>query len=205
MPTPPPSRPSRPPSPPPGDGRRGVTLVELLIVLSLVAIAAGLVLPRYDVTPLRADAGVRLLHGALQQAQRMAVQHQHDMIVSIDVAGRRIRLAEDSTNDRIADAGERQRWLPLDQGVAFVVPPAPAPGSGAGGAVSGTRVLTVDGMPSIVFHRNGAASSDLAVYLAAERRGRPGPGELRAVTVLRSTGRTERFRWLGGAWVEGAP
>ena len=192
-----PRRPPREPS--------GFTLVELLIVLSLVAIAAGLVLPRYDMAPMRVDAGVRLLHGTLQQAQRMAVQHQHDMIVSIDVPGRRIRLAEDSTNDQRADEGERSRWLPLDEGVAFVAPPAPVPGSPGGGPVAGTRLRTIDGMPSVVFHRNGAASTDLAVTLAAERARPRGAAEHRAVTVIRSTGRIERFRWAGGQWAAGEP
>lgn len=180
--------------------RAGVTLVELLVALVLLGILAGAALPRLDPAAHRADAGMRQVRGALQQAQRIAVQHQYDVVVSFDVRAGSIRVAEDSTNDRVI-AGERVRWLPLDPGVRFVRPASPVPGGVGGAEVAGPGVRSVDGLPSVVFRRSGAASGDLEVYLAAARRG--AGDDVRAVTVVHGTGRTAWFRLTDRGWTGG--
>ena len=47
--------------------------------------------------------------------------------------------------------------------------------------------------------RNGAASSDLELYIGA---GRGEPGDQRAVTVLQSTGRASWYRYAAAGWKE---
>jgi hypothetical protein len=54
-------------------------------------------------------------------------------------------------------------------------------------------------MPSITFRRNGAASSDVEVYLAL---GDVGNGS-RSVNVAQATGRPAWYRWSGSAWTKG--
>jgi prepilin-type N-terminal cleavage/methylation domain-containing protein len=188
---------SRAPSPAP---RRGYTVVELLIVMAMIGIIAGLALPKYDALPSKADGGMRLVRGALQQAQRMAIQHQHDMIVSFDLAQHRIRIGEDSTDDGIVDAAERERWMSLEEGVQLVTPPSAVPGSQAGPGVAGPGVRSIEGFPSVVFRRNGAASGDIAVYVGVSRGSR---FEHRAITVLKSTGRTDWYRYQDTQWKQG--
>jgi hypothetical protein len=61
--------------------------------------------------------------------------------------------------------------------------------------VSGPDVRTLDGMPSVIFRRNGAASTDVDVYVAAARG-----SDYRAVSVVQATGRTDWFRYVNSAW-----
>jgi prepilin-type N-terminal cleavage/methylation domain-containing protein len=182
-----------------GRTRSGFSLPELLVCCTILGILAAAAAPRLDLVGPRADAGMRLVRSTLQQAQRLAVQHQYDVIVSVDVPNQRLRVAEDSTNDRTIDAGERVRWVPLDEGVRFLAPPAPIPNGVGGAPVAGT-LRTVDGMPSVVFHRSGAASGEAEFYLEGRRGSR---AQLRAVRVTHTTGRTDWFRLNGTTWVQG--
>lgn len=180
----------------------GYTLLELLIACSVLAIVSAVTLPKFDTGRWKADAAQRTLRGALQQAQRLAIQNQFDVVVGFDTTNGRIRIAEDSTNDRRIQASERRRWVSLEPGARFATPPAAAPETVGDRAVAGTTIDEVDGLPSITFYRNGAASSDAGVYLRTTHRGRD---DLRAVTVVQSTGRTAAWRWRGTAWEDARP
>ncbi len=176
-----------------------MTLPELLIVCTILGIMATAALPRLEMLRPRADNAMRLVRGTLQQAQRLAVQHQYDVIVGVDVANRRLRVAEDSTNDRTIDEDERVRWIPMDEEIYFVTPPTPIPGGVGGSAVAGAS-RDVDGLPSVTFHRSGAASGAIEIYLEGRHRGRH---DVRAIRITHSTGRTDWFRYRDGAWREG--
>ena len=174
----------------------GFTIVELVITLTLIGIVAGFAAPRIDYQRYRADAGARVVRGVLQQAQRLAVLRQYDVIVSFDVAGNRLRVVEDANNNRGQDGGERASWRPLEEGARFARPS----GTGIGGAavaseVSGADVRQVGGYPSVVFHRDGAASTDLEVYLTA---GSGAESNLRGIAVTRATGRADAYRYNPG-------
>lgn len=185
--------------PPAARPRRGHTIVETLIVLALMATLAGMAVPRLNYASLRLDANVRVVRNVLQQAWRLSVQKQHDMIVSVDTAGRRIRILEDADNDGQPTAGERVTWKPLEEGAQFDIP-----ASGLTGAVSapvvGSGIHAVSSLPSITFHRNGSSSGDVEVYLSASYRGKK---DWRAVTLAQATGRSEWFRLAGSAWRSG--
>jgi predicted outer membrane repeat protein len=59
------------------------------------------------------------------------------------------------------------------------------------------RNRMIAGLPSVIFRRNGAASSGGAVYLG----GRSGESTMiRGVTIEQATGRPEAFRLLEGTW-----
>ena len=62
----------------------------------------------------------------------------------------------------------------------------------------GAGVRTVSSMPSVVFRRDGSASTDLVLYLTIRQNV---PTDYRAISVVANTGKTEMYRWSGAAWV----
>ena len=177
--------------------RGGVTLLEILTVLVIVGVVAAFGLPRVDYSRFRADAAARVVRGALQQAQRNAIQRQHDVLVSFDLAQNRVRIVEDLNNDGIVGQGERVTWRPLEDGARFATPPVTIGGTRSTSAIVGPRVRTVDGMPSITFHGNGSASSDVDVYVTTSRSAET---DFRAVRVTQSTGRADWYRNNSAGW-----
>ncbi len=176
--------------------RRGVTLVEFLVVLAILAVLVGLGLPRLDSARFRADANVRLVRMALQQAQTLSAQRQHDVVVSFDLSGGRIRVLDDSDNSRSLTAGEHVAWRALTEGARFAVPAAGINGAVAT-AVSGSSVATLDGMPTVTFYRNGSLSSGVEVYIQVDGKKE---NVVRAVELVQSTGKTQSYRYTGAAW-----
>ncbi len=176
--------------------RAGFTLVEMLMVLSMVAIIARMAIPRVNYDRYRADTAARVTRTVLQQAQRTAILRQIDVIVSFNVAGRGMVVVEDANNNDRADAGERTWFRPLEDGGRFATPAGGVSGTVAS-AVTGDNLITIDGLPSVIFRRDGAASSTLEAYITA---GRGRTEEFRAVLLTRATGRTEAWRRGTAAW-----
>jgi Tfp pilus assembly protein FimT len=176
-----------------------VTLLELLIVIAIMGVMVAIGVVRLESARYAADANVRLIRSQLQLAQRRALQQQHDVIVSFEIAGNRIRILEDLNNSGSADAGEPVQWRALSDNGRFVTPGAGISGP-AVAPVTGDNLRTIDAMPSVVFHRSGSASTSLEVYLRVSGRR---DDFLRGVTLLQSTGRTEWYRYAGSIWHEG--
>lgn len=179
-------------------GEGGYTLVEAMIVLVVMGIVGSIGLRAVSAGGYRADGVARVLSTAMQQAQRIAILRQYDVVVSFDSSRGRIRVFEDANNDRALAPGELVSWRSLDPATAFV-----APGAGVDGAMATTFAVstrTVEGYPSITFHRDGSASQAAAIYLR-DRDARA--TTLRAVTVTRSTGRVRWFKGDGTRWIGG--
>ena len=179
--------------------RRGFTLLELLIVLAIIGIVATIVIPRVNFTQFQVDAAARLIRINLQNAQRLAVTRQYDVIVSFNLANNRLRIVEDGNNNGAVDTGERVSWRVLEDSVRLAVPPAGLNGV-VTAQVTGANLKTIDGMPSVIFRRDGAASSDLEVYLTSKRAN---SNDYRAVQIVQATGRTDWFKYIGGKWKQG--
>jgi prepilin-type N-terminal cleavage/methylation domain-containing protein len=174
----------------------GYTLVELTIVLVIFGVVSAIALPNIDYRRYRADAATHTLRGTLQHAQRLSIVRQYDVVVVFDLGGRRMRIIEDMNNNRAADSTERVVVRPIEEGITFIVPPKGVNGT-VDSPIVGANLRQVDSLPSITFHRNGSASSDLELYLSA----RSGNGtDIRAVTITQSTGRAEALRFLGSTW-----
>jgi prepilin-type N-terminal cleavage/methylation domain-containing protein len=176
--------------------RRGFSAIELLLVCAIVGIFATLAYPRVNFTQFQVDSGARTVRVALQNAERLAVTRRYDVVVSFDQINKRLRILEDRNNNDAVDNGERVTYVPLEDGVHFKTPPAGLSGP-VNTAVSGSNLKTIDGMPSVAFRRDGAASTDLEVYLASSKEL---PNDWRAIQVVQSTGRTNWFRYLSGLW-----
>lgn len=179
------------------DGPRGFTMIEVLLVVIIVGVLLAVAVPRFPVNASRADAGARIVRALLQNVQRSAVTRQSSVIVGVDVANHRFRIHEDADNDLAVDAGERLRTEPLQENVILATPGW----GGVNGAVTdpvvGSALRTIDGLPSIVFRRDGSASSDLELYLGARSGAADG---WRAVVVQPSTGRADAWRASGTTW-----
>ena len=180
--------------------RRGFSVIELLIVCAIVGIFATLAYPRVNFTQFQVDGGARVVRLSLQNAQRLAVTRQYDVVVSFDVTRKRLRILEDGNNNDAVDNGERVTYAVLEDGVHFKIPPAGLSGP-VTSAISGSNIKIVDGMPTIVFRHDGAASTDIEVYLASSKEL---PNDWRAIQVVQSTGRTDWYRYLNNLWKAGS-
>jgi prepilin-type N-terminal cleavage/methylation domain-containing protein len=169
--------------------RPGFSLVEVVVVLILVGILGALSYPKIDVGRYKADAVVTTVRSTMQQAQRASLVGQHDIIVSFDVGGNRIRLAWDRNNNHVIDEGERVTWTSLSDGNRFAAPPLGIHGE-VDAAVVGSNLKHLDDYPTATFHRDGSLSSELEIYMAS----RSTPVRWRAVTVVQATGRTDWYR-----------
>ena len=178
---------------------RGFTFVEMLAVLALIAIIALFAFPRVNFTQFQVDAAARGVRMTLQNAQRLAVTRQFDVVVSFDQASNKVRVFEDNNNNGTIDGGERVTYFVLEDGAHFLMPPTGVNGP-VGGAINGASLTTISGLPSIVFRRNGAGSSDLEVYLTSKRAQ---PNDWRGITVVQSTGRTDWYKYIGAVWTSG--
>ena len=68
---------------PQGEARRD-DAHRMLIVLSVLSIIGGVAVTRLNTVAFKMDAAARVAHTAVQQAQRLALTRQFDVIVSFD-------------------------------------------------------------------------------------------------------------------------
>lgn len=183
-------------SPMPTRRRAGYTLLEVMIVLVVMSIVGAMAFPRVGIGRYQADAGMRTVQGVLQQGARMAVMRQSDVMVSVDTVGQRLRVVLDANDNHQVDPGESVRWHPLEEGARFATPPAGV-ACAAAAPVCGSNLLQRDGMPTIVFRRDGAVSTDVELYLRARSAN---PDDFRALAVAEATGRVVLYRYGEGSW-----
>ncbi len=176
--------------------RRGFSMIELLVTMMLMTIMIGIAIPRIDLAHMHSDAALRQLTMLCIQAQRTALTKQYNVIVSVDQTTARVRTVEDRNNSGTFDAGDHMVWTALESGVEFTA--APAPLDGISGAVSFVRPKVIDSFQSVIFRRNGAASSDGVIVVSAKPSD---AGSARAVFITQSTGRADGYKYNGSAWV----
>ena len=176
--------------------RWAFTVIELMIVLAIIGIIAAFAYPKVNFTQFRVDAAARTVRVALQNAERLAVTRQYDVVVSFDTTNRRIRVLEDNNNNATVDAGEHVTYASLEDSVHFAVPPTGVSGT-ASGSIDGSSIRIINNMPTLIFHRDGAASSDADIYITSKRAAND---DFRCIRVIQSTGRTLWWRYLNGAW-----
>ncbi|HET7273986.1 MAG TPA: type II secretion system protein [Longimicrobiaceae bacterium] len=180
----------------------GYSLIEILTVLTLLGILAGIAVPRIDVTYYRMNSAMQTVSSSLLAAQRSAVQEQHNVVVAFEDDGGRFRVHEDANNNLVMDAGEVVRMDSLGTGVRF----------GLGGAAS--RFATSEavsfsyeqaGWPAVVFYRNGSASAEGGFHMTSLRAMTSSEytRDTRAMVIERSTGRPTWYRYTTSGWEQG--
>lgn len=177
--------------------RPGFTIIEIVLVMVMLAVVAALAIPRLDFQKYRTDAAVQGLRTVLMQAQRTALLRQYDVIVTIDTAHNTLRWYEDVNGDGVIQSTEHQRAYPLNDGVKFTVPPVGLD-STVHASVVGSQLGSLNSLPSVTFHRDGAATSSLELYIA-------GPANpsvtYRAIRLTQGTGRTDLYRYNAAAGI----
>lgn len=177
--------------------RRGFTLLELVIVLIMVGLVAGMAVPRLNYERYRIDAAMRTVRTVLQGAQRQAIMRQTNVVVAFNAATHVLEIVEDADNDCQYDNGERLITRPLEEGARFDIP-AVAYGSPVSAPVTGPNLCTIRGLPAVQFLRDGASSSDADIYMTSSRGTQT---DFRLVRVNMASGRADAFRFNGSTWV----
>src|SRR5205823_14822628 len=82
---------------------RGVSLLELLIVLALIALVAGMVLPTFGagVPTSELKAAARQLAAGLRIARSEAVSQKREALLAVDLEGRRFKVDRDPHEYRL--------------------------------------------------------------------------------------------------------
>jgi prepilin-type N-terminal cleavage/methylation domain-containing protein len=181
----------------------GFSLIEMLIVVTLIGVSAAYLATKLDVAHYQIDGAMQSIGYTLMGAQREAVAQQHDVIVTFNTATRAITVIDDTNNNRTADVGEHTRTFTLDNSVQFGHASASTLSFGSS-AISFTQ--TVGGLPALTFHRNGSASQDGGIYLTSTRAATGEAAkqrDTRAIVIDRPTGRVEWWRYNGSSWLQG--
>ena len=174
--------------------RSGFSMVELIIVLVMMAVIAAMAIPKLNLSQYRADAAAQQVRSVFQTAQRTSLTRQYDVIVSVDTTQFGLRIAEDINNDGTIQVSEWKFWRATGEGNKFAIPPKGLNASTVTSSVIGAQLKIVDGMKSVIFHRDGSTSTDAEIYVQSEYKGRT---DYRAISVTRATGRTELYRLSG--------
>lgn len=188
----------------PGIGERGLTLVEMVMVLAFIGVLAAMVVPRGNTATYQTRAVMDAVGTTLLSAQRLALTRQHDVVVSFDRDQDVFRMLYDADNDGERDDGEHVRVVPLGEGVTFGRGPAPALAAHPGGPVTFSQ--TRDGDPAVTFRRSGSASASGAVYLTSvvAERTDARPEDAKAIEIVRATGRPSWYHYVpGSGWERG--
>ena len=181
------------------DGRAGVSMIEVLVVMVIFGILASIAVPRVDLGAFRGSSAVSVAGSALLAAGRSAVVRQHNVVVAVDQTNRRLRIHFDTNDDGAIGTGERVQMEPLPEGVVFDRAGAPA---GRVGAAAVSFRGRQGALPAITFLRNGSASEEGGFYLATARGVAAGQDvNVRMVLVDRATGRPSWFIYKASGWV----
>jgi prepilin-type N-terminal cleavage/methylation domain-containing protein len=178
----------RVPGPSVAAGAPGMTVIELLIVITMIGILAAIAITRLDWRRYQADAAARGVMAELATAQRLALSLQSNMVVTFPDSGR-MQILEDANNDGVAGASERRRIVPLDNNFSFgkasapSIPPPDIPNQ----------------FTTLTFHRDGSADKSGTLYVHGPGYD-PNCAHCRAIAVTRATGRVVWFSYGSGAW-----
>jgi prepilin-type N-terminal cleavage/methylation domain-containing protein len=169
----------------------GFTLIEMLMVITMIAVVAAISLPRIRLEQSQVDTAARTVTSALMAARADAVGRGHNVLVVFDTAGRVLRTVWDANNNLRIDVGEKTRPAPLSEGVSFARGAGVAAFNGATAAFP--TLQSVSGMPALVLQRNGALDRAGTLYITSRRGAVGGIVDSRALRLDRATGRATVF------------
>jgi len=182
--------------------RRGVTLIEMMMVAVLIGLTTAFIAPKIDVTTYRVNGAMQGIGTTLLAAQRLAITRQHDVIVLFDTKTNAIRVHDDSDNNGEINGTEHVVTTPLGETIVYGLGGAPTM-TEAAGPITFTKIR--GDFLSLTFHRDGSASEAGIVYLTSQRAVNQGelPRDARAIWVERATGQVSWYRYLPPNWKRG--
>src|SRR5258708_11111515 len=169
-------------------------MVEIVIALVMLSVVAGLAIQKLNLSQYRSDGAAQQVRSVFQTAQRTSLTRQYDVIVSIDTVLNQLRIAEDVNNDGTIQSTEWKFARSLGDNNFLMTPPKGVNSTTVASPIVGASLKMISGSPSVVFHRDGSASSDAEVYIGSVYRNRT---DFRAVLLTRATGRSEMYRLSG--------
>ncbi len=186
--------------------RRGVTLIEILIVVTIISIILAISIPRLNVSRIRSKSAVTSIGTTMLALQREAIAKQHNILVVIATNPRQIQVVYDSNNNERWDNNERERPIPLGEEIVFGKPSSVTARPFGANAVNFTNIESTSGLPAIVLYRDGSAKEYGGIYLSTAKAiagAANHQGETWAMEMIRATGRPEWYRWNGTTWLRG--
>lgn len=182
--------------------KRGFTLMELVVIMALIGIIAGIAGPRIDLAKYRLDSAALELSTGLHGAQQTALLRGHNVNFVFEPGLNRMILHLDADNDKLAGSSESQRVIEFGEGVVFGRGGAPAL-NGVTNDISFTETWG-SGSPVVRFYRNGSTSEAGTVYITSKQAqlGSTYAEHSRAIQIERATGRIRCFSYKSGSWQE---
>lgn len=190
--------------------RRGYTLIEMMIVITLIAIVTATAMPHIDYQAGRQDGAARAVRGALQQAQAYAVSSQHEVWVVVDAGKNRVIAVQDPSDSNQYVTTDHYWSIPMQEGAKLGLGAvSPLPGDAAptlGVAITTPATIAPGALSSVttgfVFRADGAVSSNAQIYITS-LRGQA--RDSRAIDVTQATGRVDLYKYNAttGTWVLG--
>ncbi|MEX2180912.1 MAG: GspH/FimT family pseudopilin [Gemmatimonadaceae bacterium] len=178
--------------------RPAFSLIEVVLVLTLIGIVAGWAITNLRASGYQMDSNVRLLQNAMIGAQQTAITRNVTVQVMFDATLQRIRILQDADDDGTASESEVMSYRPLFDGARFLTPATTLDGAlpyyltGPGVIETGNPLQR-----AIRITPNGALSGDVVVYLGTTAAR---PNDMRALTIIGATARTGFWSHATGAW-----
>ena len=181
---------------------RGFTLIEMLVVLAILSIAALLSIPYLSAQIQRSKLlGVASqVSGMMRLARLDAIKYSRCGIVAINQSTRKVNAFSDKDGDCSPDAGEEIGEVILPNSVTFGAP---------GNVCNLTGVAAYQGFsdwtgnPSIaVFKGDGSIDKTGAFCFKSEAMGTGAPNYLEVQVSPQATARVALLKYESSAWVE---
>ena len=182
--------------------RRGLTMIEMIMVVVIIGIMAKVAIPRFNIDKYRADGAGRLARILLQEAQRNAITRQSNVIVSFDPSYNRFRVVQDYNNNDTINTTDLVQYRNMAEGAVFSKPSwtgaVGEDGTAPAAAINGAGLMTISGLTTIIFRRDGSASTDLTLFVTTRANV---PTEYREIVVTATTGRSDIYKYNGSTWI----
>ena len=178
---------------------RGFSVIELVLVVTLMGILAAFAMPRMRIESSQVDTAARTIGMSLMVAQREAASRQHNVLLIFDTNAHTVNTVWDANNDGVKGANEKSRPFLLPERVVLGRPAGVSALGGASASVPLT--LMSGGKPMLVLRRNGSVDRAVTFYLTTpQSMAGGGSKEVRALVIARATARPEWYAWTGSLW-----
>jgi prepilin-type N-terminal cleavage/methylation domain-containing protein len=181
--------------------KKGLTLIEMLIVIAIIGILASAAIPNYSrwKEKYEIDGETKKVYFDLSLAHSTSISNNHNVIVIFDPDNHTYKVHGDRNNDEAENFGEDIKSVNLENRMEF--------------GFFGNALLDVDGNPvlrpisfasngnTITFNSRGQASTSGSIFLIHKNDIGISNNRLRSINIIQSTGSIESLELTGeGFW-----